>query len=60
MRDRRGTEFNMDILKRGCLLEVELRVASYERGERAQKCFPMSVCVTGKKGEAQQGAMAGL
>lgn len=50
----------MDILKWGCLLEVELRVASYERGKEAQKCFPASVCVTGKQSEAQQGATAGL
>lgn len=50
----------MDVLKQRCLLEVELRVASEERGEKAQKCFPVSICVAGKKGEAQQGAVAGL
>lgn len=50
----------MDILKWGCLLEVELRVASYKRGEKAQKYFPVSLCVTGPKDEAQQVAVTGL
>lgn len=40
--------------------EVELRVASCEHREKAQKNFPVSVCVKGKKGEAQQGAAAAL
>lgn len=52
-------ETELDIWNLECLLEVELRVASCERGERAQMYFPVSVCVTGKKGEAQQGAVAG-
>lgn len=50
----------MDILKWGCLLKAELRVASCERGEKAQKYFPVSVCVTRQKDEAQQVTVAGL
>lgn len=49
----------MDILKWECILEVELRVASYKRGEKAQRNFPVSICVTEKKDEAQQIAAAG-
>lgn len=36
-------------------LEIEPRVASYERGQKAQKYFPVSICVTGWTDEAQQG-----
>ena len=54
-----GRRETVDILKWGCLVEVGLRVASHERGEKAWKCFPVSVWVTGKKGEAQRRAVAG-
>lgn len=39
----------MDILKWECLLEVELRVASYEHREKAQKYFSCLYVLLGRK-----------
>lgn len=51
-----GTDV-LDILKwEGSILEVELRVASQKHVERAQSNFPVSICTTGKRDEAQREA----
>lgn len=52
-------ETKLDILKWGCLLGVELRVASGECGEKAQTYFLVFIRVTWERGEAQQGAGGG-